>query len=74
MLLYPVRSSERDETDGDGAGAHKPFPGTVLREPPSEHPERLRPDVPLTPLEVGIERQLGVRPAAGPGEHDGESP
>jgi hypothetical protein len=30
----------------------------TLDEPPSGHPERLRPDVPLTPVERAMERQL----------------
>lgn len=74
MLLYPVQFPEHDKADGGGSDGHQVLPATVLREPPSDHPERLRPDLPLTALEVGIERDLGVRPAAGPGERDGESP
>lgn len=79
MLLHPVRlpgldGADRTDHADHGDGGSEPFPEPVLRDPPSDHPEKLRPDLPLTPLEVGIEQQLGVRPAADPEDHDGESP
>ncbi|MFI6861403.1 DUF6059 family protein [Streptomyces sp. NPDC050421] len=40
-----------------GRNARK-LPGRYLHEPPPGHPERLRPDVPLSPLELELGRQL----------------
>jgi hypothetical protein len=37
-----------------------PLPGTTrkLAEPPRSHPERVRPDIPLTSIELALQRQL----------------
>ncbi|MFD9323344.1 DUF6059 family protein [Streptomyces sp. NPDC060053] len=43
--------------EGPGAG-HGPTP--VVVEPPPGHPERLRPDVPLTEVERALARQLSA--------------
>ncbi|MFD9436176.1 DUF6059 family protein [Streptomyces sp. NPDC060002] len=45
------------EQQGQGPGAGRgPMPGVV--EPPPGHPERLRPDMPLTEVERALARQL----------------
>ncbi len=64
MLLDPVPSPE----SGQPAEAASSPSAPKLYEPPSAHPERLRPDVPLTPLEIGLEQELGLRPVESPGE------
>ncbi|MFD5425536.1 DUF6059 family protein [Streptomyces sp. NPDC127084] len=45
-------------------GVPAPAPGTAhpgLRPPPPGHPERVRPDIPLTPAERRLRRQLTTR-------------
>jgi hypothetical protein len=36
-------------------------PDAFLAQPPEGHPERLRPDVPLTKLELALMRELDIR-------------
>uniref|UniRef100_A0AAU2JYM8 Uncharacterized protein n=1 Tax=Streptomyces sp. NBC_00049 TaxID=2903617 RepID=A0AAU2JYM8_9ACTN len=35
-----------------------PLPGAGLDEPPQGHPERLRPDIPLSRTELALQQQL----------------
>ncbi|PZT70874.1 hypothetical protein DN402_06130 [Streptomyces sp. SW4] len=42
-------------------GVHAPDAAPLLDAPPPGHPERLRPDLPLTALERALLRELGPR-------------
>jgi hypothetical protein len=44
---------------------------TELQEPPAGHPERLRPDRPLTPYEVWLTGHLATESSNGPGHAKG---
>lgn len=50
VVLLPAGEPEGGATD-DAAGTRAPGP-------PPGHPERLRPDVPLTPLELALRAEL----------------
>lgn len=50
-MMYTIGEMQR-------TGQFPEDPVPPLQEPPSGHPERLRPDIPLTSLERALQREL----------------